>query len=115
MIGREDSLASYCGYVESKFSQSQPQQSEVTVPLECFAFTRYVGTGDTCEVFTFGCDSDPGGADDGDGCGDMLGTSGPNGGLNFYTDIEFTVRVCRVIISPNLCDISLFLTYYVKL
>ena len=22
----------------------------------------------------------------------MLGTSGPNGGLNFYTNIEFTVR-----------------------
>lgn len=95
----ESPLRSYC--VEVRFFQSQPQLSEVDVhhglKTNGSPFTRYIGTTGTCEVFTFGCDDpDDGidGVDDGDGCGDMLGTSGPNNGVNFYADIEFTVRTC---------------------
>lgn len=97
-------LAPCCCYIEASFYQSQPTQlSESERKLECLAFTRYIGTGTTCEVFTFGCDAAS--ADDGDGCGDMLGTSGPDGGSNFYTAIEFTVRLGKYVFRLTYADL----------
>lgn len=83
--------------LQMTFSQFQLRLSNA------FTFARYIENADGgCEVYSFGCNAD---VSDGDLCGDI------GNGLNAFPLVDFTVRVGKVLLSPNQCDIVVSLEF----